>query len=130
MQFVGVDTKLERMEILELSIHRYYVAVQYHPECISRPTNTSTLLVGLILATKDKLRSFLTRGCKLSPRESDNESGEESLTETSENTKYTVEPIFSIQVFYLPNSLSSISQIPHVKFKVENKYIFYIFIIL
>lgn len=65
------------MEILELGGHPYYVAVQYHPEYLSRPMNPSPPFLGLILATKDKLETYLARGCKLSPRapQSDYDSG-------------------------------------------------------
>lgn len=65
------------MEILELKNHPYYVAVQYHPEYLSRPMNPSPPFMGLILAAKDKLKGYLNRGCKLSPREpqSDYDSG-------------------------------------------------------
>ena len=38
MKFVGRDTENVRMEIMELDAHPYYVAVQYHPEYISRYT--------------------------------------------------------------------------------------------
>lgn len=63
----GVDVDAERMEILELEKHPYYVAVQFHPEYLSRPMAPSPPFLGLILASKDKLKSFLARGCKLSP---------------------------------------------------------------
>lgn len=71
LQFVGVDTEAERMEILELENHPYYVAVQFHPEYLSRPMSPSPPFMGLILASRDILKSYLARGCKLSPRESD-----------------------------------------------------------
>lgn len=65
------------MEILELENHPYYVAVQYHPEYLSRPLNPSPPFLGLVLAAKDRLRVYFSRGCKLSPREpqSDYDSG-------------------------------------------------------
>jgi len=69
LKFVGVDIEGERMEILELENHPYYVGTQFHPEYLSRPMAPSPPFVGLILASKDKLRSYLVRGCKLSPRE-------------------------------------------------------------
>ncbi|GJQ82025.1 hypothetical protein Trydic_g6901 [Trypoxylus dichotomus] len=69
LKFVGVDKDAERMEIFELENHPYYVAVQFHPEYLSRPMAPSPPFVGLILAAKDKLKSYLARGCKLSPRE-------------------------------------------------------------
>ncbi|CAH1956093.1 unnamed protein product [Acanthoscelides obtectus] len=69
MKFVGVDVDQQRMEILELDNHPYYVAVQFHPEYLSRPMSPSPPFMGLILAARDKLKSYLHKGCKLSPRE-------------------------------------------------------------
>ena len=60
MKFVGRDTDNERMEIMELSGHPFYVAVQYHPEYLSRPMKPSPPYLGLILAATDKLQSFLS----------------------------------------------------------------------
>ena len=60
MKFVGRDTDNERMEIMELSGHPFYVAVQYHPEYLSRPMKPSAPYLGLILAATDKLQSFLS----------------------------------------------------------------------
>ena len=60
MKFVGRDTQNERMEIMELSGHPFYVAVQYHPEYISRPMKPSAPYLGLILAATGKLQSFLS----------------------------------------------------------------------
>lgn len=65
----GVDVDQERMEIMELDGHPYYVAVQYHPEYLSRPMKPSPPFMGLILAAKDRLKAYIARGCKLSPRE-------------------------------------------------------------
>ena len=48
--------------------HPYYVAVQYHPEYLSRPLNPSPPYLGLILAASGKLNSFISRGCNISPR--------------------------------------------------------------
>merc|ERR1719420_1624768 len=64
MKFVGRDTDNERMEILELEGHPFYVAVQYHPEYLSRPMRPSAPYLGLILAATGKLRPFLAKGCR------------------------------------------------------------------
>jgi CTP synthase len=64
MKFVGKSDDNERMEILELESkkfkyifndiiiifldHPYFVAVQYHPEYISRPLKPSAPYLGLI----------------------------------------------------------------------------------
>ncbi|KAJ2361416.1 CTP synthase ura7, partial [Coemansia sp. RSA 2611] len=51
LHFVGRDAETgERMEILELANHPYYVAAQYHPEYLTRPLNPSPPFLGLLLA--------------------------------------------------------------------------------
>jgi hypothetical protein len=64
MKFVGRDTENVRMEIMELNgpggVHPYYVAVQYHPEYISRPLSPSPPYLGLILASVGKLQQVLS----------------------------------------------------------------------
>ena len=71
MQFVGKDTEGERMEILELDDHPYFVACQFHPEYLSRPydlhqpstgvSGPSPVFNGLILAAVGKLQTWLKR---------------------------------------------------------------------
>ncbi len=46
MRFVGRDQTNKRMEIMELADHPYFVAVQYHPEFLSRPLRTSPPFLG------------------------------------------------------------------------------------
>lgn len=80
MNFVGTDTEKQRMEIMELKGHPYYVATQYHPEYLSRPLKPSPPFMGLILASVGKLKSYIARGCRLSPRQmSDASSDEDEL---------------------------------------------------
>ncbi|KAF7987694.1 hypothetical protein HCN44_003557 [Aphidius gifuensis] len=82
LKFVGTDTEGRRMEILELEGHSYYVATQYHPEYLSRPLKPSPPFLGLILASTGKLRSYLARGCRLSPRQmSDNDSDDDFIVD-------------------------------------------------
>ena len=50
LRFVGKDTEGERMEIIEMSDHRYFFATQYHPEFKSRPNRPSPPIHGLIKA--------------------------------------------------------------------------------
>lgn len=70
------------MEIAELEGHSYYVATQFHPEYLSRPLKPSPPFLGLILASVGKLKYYLARGCKFSPRQlSDNESGKNKIIE-------------------------------------------------
>uniref|UniRef100_A0A182P827 CTP synthase n=1 Tax=Anopheles epiroticus TaxID=199890 RepID=A0A182P827_9DIPT len=65
MRFVGTDSEKERMEVMELKDHVYYVATQFHPEYLSRPLKPSPPFLGLILASVGKLESYLKDGQKL-----------------------------------------------------------------
>ena len=53
-----------------ISGHPYFVAVQYHPEYISRPMKPSAPYLGLVLASINRLNTYIARGCRLSPRNS------------------------------------------------------------
>ncbi|XP_078094412.1 CTP synthase 1 isoform X1 [Mustelus asterias] len=66
-RFVGQDVEGERMEIIELDEHPYFVGVQYHPEFTSRPMKPSPPYFGLMLAASGKLQRYLEKGCRLSP---------------------------------------------------------------
>lgn len=79
MKFVGVDEKNERMEIMELDDHPYYVGVQFHPEYLSRPLQPSPPFLGLILAAKNRLTSYLNNDCRYSPRDQSDSSSMEDL---------------------------------------------------
>ncbi|KAJ9064233.1 CTP synthase ura7 [Entomophthora muscae] len=59
MKFVGRDDTGERMEILELADHPYYVGVQYHPEYLTRPLKPSPPFLGLVLAAAGKLETSI-----------------------------------------------------------------------
>lgn len=50
LKFVGRDETGQRMEILELPDHPYYVGCQFHPEFKSKPMQPSPLFVGLLQA--------------------------------------------------------------------------------
>ncbi|XP_062255110.1 CTP synthase 1b [Platichthys flesus] len=67
--FVGQDVEGERMEVIELEGHCYFVGVQYHPEFTSRPIKPSPPYFGLLLAAAGKLQSYMAKGCRLSPRD-------------------------------------------------------------
>lgn len=54
---------------LPFADHPYYVAVQYHPEYLSRPLKPSAPYLGLILASTKMLEKYISRDCKLSPRQ-------------------------------------------------------------
>ena len=49
------------MEVVELKDHPFFVAVQYHPEYLSRPMRPSPPYLGLVLAATGKLQTFLAK---------------------------------------------------------------------
>ncbi|KAJ2827525.1 CTP synthase ura7 [Coemansia erecta] len=60
MHFVGRDAETgERMEILELEDHPYFVGAQYHPEYLTRPLSPSPPFLGLLLAASGQLDAYL-----------------------------------------------------------------------
>jgi CTP synthase len=61
LKYVGKDEKGERMEILELEDHPYYIGVQYHPEYLSRPLKPSPPFLGLVLASAGLLDNSLSK---------------------------------------------------------------------
>jgi len=50
LPFVGKDEKGERMQIMELKDHPYFVGLQAHPEFCTRPLNPSPPFLGLVAA--------------------------------------------------------------------------------
>lgn len=57
--FVAKDDKSERMEILELKGHPYYVGTQYHPEYLSRVLDPSKPILGLVAAAAGVLDAVI-----------------------------------------------------------------------
>ncbi|KAH7921568.1 CTP synthase [Leucogyrophana mollusca] len=51
LSFVGKDEKGERMQILELKDHPFFIGLQAHPELCSRPLNPSPPFLGFIAAS-------------------------------------------------------------------------------
>uniref|UniRef100_A0A0E0HIQ3 CTP synthase n=1 Tax=Oryza nivara TaxID=4536 RepID=A0A0E0HIQ3_ORYNI len=49
LQVVGTDKTGERVQIVEIPNHRFFVGVQFHPEFKSRPSKPSALFVGKLL---------------------------------------------------------------------------------
>jgi CTP synthase len=50
LHFVGKDDKGERMEVIELKDHPWYVGVQFHPEYLSRVLRPSPPYLGFVAA--------------------------------------------------------------------------------
>jgi hypothetical protein len=61
MIFVGQSEDGNRMEIMELRGHPYFVGVQYHPEYLSRPTKPSAPYLGFMLAACSKLAMLVDK---------------------------------------------------------------------
>lgn len=55
LKFVGKDESGQRMEIIELENHPFFVGCQYHPEYLTRPLKPAPLFNVLILAVMRKL---------------------------------------------------------------------------
>ncbi|XP_026321976.1 CTP synthase isoform X1 [Hyposmocoma kahamanoa] len=84
LRFVGKDETGKRMEVAIVDNHPYYVSVQFHPEYLSRPLSPSPPFLGLILASLGKLKSYMSKGCRLSPRnQSDVSSDEDDISVSS-----------------------------------------------
>jgi CTP synthase len=61
LRFVGKDETGERMEIIEMEGHPYFVGCQYHPEYLTRPLKPCPLFRGLILAATGQLDTYLNQ---------------------------------------------------------------------
>jgi len=48
IEFVGKDESGQRMEVLELKDHPFFVGCQFHPEFKSRPLKPAPMFVGLV----------------------------------------------------------------------------------
>jgi CTP synthase len=58
LSFIGRDEKGERMIVLELADHPYFVATQYHPEYKTRPLKPVPAFLGFVLAAADLLQDY------------------------------------------------------------------------
>ncbi|KAK9669586.1 hypothetical protein RND81_13G141500 [Saponaria officinalis] len=59
MSFTGKDESGERMEIIELPDHPFFIGAQFHPEFKSRPGKPSPLFIGLVAAATGQLDAVL-----------------------------------------------------------------------
>lgn len=69
LNFVAKDEAAERMEILELKDHPYFVGTQYHPEYLSRVLAPSQPVLGLVASASGRLESLWKEGLNLSSSE-------------------------------------------------------------
>lgn len=85
LRIVAKDETGRRMEMIDIKNHPYFVAVQFHPEYLSRPLKPSPPFLGLILAATGKLTSYLNKGLRVSPRNvnPNDESSDEELAGAS-----------------------------------------------
>ncbi|XP_022762559.1 CTP synthase 2-like isoform X3 [Durio zibethinus] len=59
LSFTGKDESGQRMEVIEVPDHPYYIGVQFHPEFKSRPGKPSALFLGLVAAACGQLDALL-----------------------------------------------------------------------
>lgn len=55
--FSGINPEFDIIESIELKNHPFFVACQYHPEFLSRPTRPHPLFMGLVAAGIEKFNS-------------------------------------------------------------------------
>ena len=65
LSFVGKDDLGERMEIMELKGHPWYVGVQYHPEYLSRVLRPSKPYLGFVAAASQCLKEMTASGGRM-----------------------------------------------------------------
>ncbi|KAJ3023284.1 CTP synthase ura7 [Thoreauomyces humboldtii] len=58
MRFIGKDEKGERMIVVELADHPFYVGTQFHPEYKTRPLKPTPVFLGFILAAAGLLSQY------------------------------------------------------------------------
>lgn len=61
LNFIGKDDKGERMEIVELKNHPFFVGVQFHPEYLSRVLRPSPPYLGFVAASAGMLDQITTK---------------------------------------------------------------------
>lgn len=58
LEFIGKDDKGERMEVIELKDHKWFVGVQFHPEYLSRVLGPSIPYLGFVAASSGCLEKI------------------------------------------------------------------------
>lgn len=61
LKFTGRDESGDRMEIVELDAHPYFIGVQFHPEFKSRPQKPAPVFLGLLQAAKSNKQTIQGR---------------------------------------------------------------------
>ncbi|KAI9511858.1 CTP synthase [Russula earlei] len=93
MAFIGRDEKGERMQIMELPNHPFFVGLQAHPEFCSRPLNPSPPFLGFVAAacSLDVLEEQMTQQLQTfqPPHPKDAMTGEQELVQGSREQLHT-----------------------------------------
>eukprot|EP00056_Hartaetosiga_gracilis_P016098 m.3823 g.3823 ORF g.3823 m.3823 type:complete len:629 (+) comp3743_c0_seq2:40-1926(+) len=106
LMFVGQDVDRERMEIIELNDHPYFVGVQYHPEFLSRPLCPSPPFLGFVLASCGKLQNYLD-GKHSTPLNVDSLTPPQSPTRSQQSTRGSIYGMEDSSSSSIPIPLSS-----------------------
>lgn len=87
MTFTGKDESGQRMEIIELPDHPFFIGAQFHPEFKSRPGKPSPLFVGLIAAATGQLDAFLDNPSLIHDTSESTKCNLDNLSTESHHTK-------------------------------------------
>ncbi|EGD73065.1 CTP synthase 1 [Salpingoeca rosetta] len=112
LRFVGHDVDGKRMEILELPDHPFFVAVQYHPEFLSRPLRPSPPFLGFVLAASGILDAYLA-GNRISPEYLESQSAMSSPGSVAAEKHLARTPLASLDASTAALSLSPVPTAPN-----------------
>ncbi|OCT48267.1 CTP synthase [Cladophialophora carrionii] len=76
LTFIGKDDKGERMEVIELEDHPWFVGVQFHPEYLSRVLRPSPPYLGFVAASAGVLEKVTTQSAAMQEKVNGDAAGE------------------------------------------------------
>ncbi|KAJ0840005.1 putative CTP synthase (glutamine hydrolyzing) [Helianthus annuus] len=89
LSFTGKDESGQRMQIIELQSHPYFVGVQFHPEFKSRPGKPSPLFLGLIAAASGQLDALLKKSVGVGAKANGYAIGSKGVSGLSPHYRYS-----------------------------------------